>query len=179
MEVVLRVYDLIETSGVLSSVGLGAYHTSITMNNREYDFSIDGIRIKQQYFSAGESLVNADGQVLATFKEEIILGYFEANVNELNSIIRNLREIFCPNSYNLVNRNCNHFTDAFAYELVQKNIPSYVNRMAWIGSWFCQDPLINAASKEEEENVAATKKPPKERPQLTEKQKAMLNKLKK
>ncbi len=49
---------------------------------------------------------------------------------------KDLRSQFGPNSYNLITKNCNSFSNAFAWALVGRTIPPHVNRLADIGS-FC------------------------------------------
>lgn len=36
-------------------------------------------------------------------------------------------------SYDLLNRNCNHFSDALAFALTGRHAPAWINRAAWIG----------------------------------------------
>ena len=36
-------------------------------------------------------------------------------------------------SYNLLRRNCNHFTDDFCRRIIGVGIPGFVNRLAWWG----------------------------------------------
>eukprot|EP01119_Soliformovum_irregulare_P020025 TRINITY_DN6439_c0_g1_i1.p1 TRINITY_DN6439_c0_g1~~TRINITY_DN6439_c0_g1_i1.p1 ORF type:complete len:142 (-),score=24.92 TRINITY_DN6439_c0_g1_i1:197-622(-) len=43
---------------------------------------------------------------------------------------------FWGSSYDLLTKNCNHFSDAFSRKLVGKGIPNYINRLAWYGSFF-------------------------------------------
>ncbi len=44
-------------------------------------------------------------------------------------------------SYDLVRKNCNHFSAAFAEALGVQHPPYWINRLAWLGSTFpCLDP---------------------------------------
>lgn len=36
-------------------------------------------------------------------------------------------------AYDLLNKNCNHFTEVLAFALTGKHIPAWINRAAWIG----------------------------------------------
>jgi hypothetical protein len=45
-----------------------------------------------------------------------------------------LKGQFRANKYNLLEQNCNHFTEAFLMQVVGKQLPSYVNRLAKTGS---------------------------------------------
>merc|ERR1712146_379771 len=44
---------------------------------------------------------------------------------------------FGEEDYNILNKNCNHFAEALIYKLTGKNVPGYVNRLAFMGSFFC------------------------------------------
>ena len=46
-----------------------------------------------------------------------------------------LKREFAAKEYSLVSQNCNHFADALCMRLLGKRIPSFVNRLARIGSW--------------------------------------------
>ena len=56
-------------------------------------------------------------------------------VDDSDDYLDSLTHIFSPyaNEYNLISQNCNHFCQAFSRKLLNRNIPSYVNRAANIG----------------------------------------------
>jgi deubiquitinase DESI2 len=57
-------------------------------------------------------------------------------------ILDELMAKYKANTYNMLLRNCNHFSDEFTRRLYNKGIPSYINRAAWYGSFFhCLVPL--------------------------------------
>jgi hypothetical protein len=72
----------------------------------------------------------------AKFRESILLGEFDGTSRDIDSALDELRPKFAGDSYNLLLKNCNHFADAFSTRLLHKPIPDYVNRMAYIGSYF-------------------------------------------
>jgi hypothetical protein len=41
---------------------------------------------------------------------------------------------FIGNTYNLIKKNCNHFSEALCQKLLGKSIPAYVNRLAYFGA---------------------------------------------
>jgi hypothetical protein len=56
-------------------------------------------------------------------------------MQDINTIVNRLSsDLFEGSEYNLTNKNCNHFTEAFCVELIGISIPSWVNRAASIGS---------------------------------------------
>ena len=68
------------------------------------------------------------------FREAVDLGQFHGTLTEIDRIIDNLKTEFGPNDYNLILRNCNHFSDAFVNQLLNCHIPGYVNRLEICGS---------------------------------------------
>ncbi|OEL25289.1 DeSI-like protein [Dichanthelium oligosanthes] len=55
---------------------------------------------------------------------------------EFRSFIEKLAGKYHGNTYHLINKNCNHFTDDVCQNLTGKPIPSWVNRLARVG-WYC------------------------------------------
>ncbi len=49
-----------------------------------------------------------------------------------------IKEKFSGNSYHVIRKNCNTFTNCFADALLHKPIPSWVNRMANIAKAFME-----------------------------------------
>lgn len=65
-----------------------------------------------------------------------VLGDFIGSMPELRRILNGLKEEgFKEGDYDVVRNNCNHFCDEFAFALVGKRIPPWVNRAATIGTW--------------------------------------------
>ena len=46
---------------------------------------------------------------------------------------KELQSEFGPHRYNILTKNCNHFSNSLVLSLLKKSIPSYVNRLAYIG----------------------------------------------
>jgi len=65
-----------------------------------------------------------------------VLGDFIGSIQEVRRIMNGLKEQgFKEGEYDLIRNNCNHFCDEFAFALIGKRIPSWVNRAATIGTW--------------------------------------------
>ena len=97
---------------------------------------------------------------------------------------------FQPGTYDLVNKNCNHFSDAFCQVLVGTGIPGWVNRMASVGGRLGlgtksfqienpDDPSEAARAAAAAEANAKVEKERGQKKELSSKQKALLAKLKK
>lgn len=65
-----------------------------------------------------------------------VLGDFIGSMPELRRILNGLKDKgFKEGDYDIVRNNCNHFCDEFAFTLVGKRIPPWVNRAATVGTW--------------------------------------------
>jgi hypothetical protein len=67
------------------------------------------------------------------FRESILLGVTSYSYREIFSVLDNLKSKFPGNSYHLIRKNCNTFTNCFSEAILHKPIPSWVNRMANAG----------------------------------------------
>ncbi len=123
-EILLNVYDLHDSNSTLHAMGLGFYHTGVQIRDHEYSFSDIGIsrtRPRLPEFGA--------------FREQIVIGTFHRGMGEINNVISMMaRGQFAPATYNVATLNCNHFSDALCFALLEKNIPAWSNRVAGIGS---------------------------------------------
>eukprot|EP01066_Platyproteum_vivax_P011473 Platyproteum_vivax@DN5212_c0_g1_i2.p1 len=77
-----------------------------------------------------EPLSAPDGR----FRETIDMGECDLTEREVVSAIDSLRPHFQGTSYSLILKNCNHFSDALCKQLLNKSIPSRINRVSWWGS---------------------------------------------
>jgi len=68
-----------------------------------------------------------------TFKTEILQGFTLASQIEIDAIIREASEEFLGTSYNLLTKNCNHFTSYLCQKLTGRPGPGWLNRAASIG----------------------------------------------
>eukprot|EP00747_Dinoflagellata_sp_TGD_P178519 gnl/TRDRNA2_/TRDRNA2_27532_c0_seq1.p1 gnl/TRDRNA2_/TRDRNA2_27532_c0~~gnl/TRDRNA2_/TRDRNA2_27532_c0_seq1.p1 ORF type:complete len:364 (+),score=49.00 gnl/TRDRNA2_/TRDRNA2_27532_c0_seq1:102-1094(+) len=68
-----------------------------------------------------------------TFYQAVEIGPLRCNRDEALRVVTELRGRFPGNSYDLVSRNCNHFSEEMCQKLCGRSIPSWVNRLAGIG----------------------------------------------
>lgn len=64
------------------------------------------------------------------------MGVYKGTSKDLSIAIDELRRKYGGGDYNLLSRNCNNFADDLLQRLLNKELPSYINRMATIGSYF-------------------------------------------
>ena len=200
-EVILHVYRLSTPEGqwvvsLLPSIGMGAFHTSLEYQGSRYTFAAHSGIIRTSSRSEGVPTG-------ATFQESIRLGKTANQRGQVKKILTKMGDLFGPDCYHLVHRNCNHFTETLATALIlsdddrlQKKssrlstYPAWVNRLAKTSqSIVSHDPAIvpcdpwseaRSIMGITEESVKREKKLKKtraEKKQLTDEQKAVLRKI--
>ena len=127
-------YDLPQQEAnneALLGVGVGFFHSGVEIHTErgsryEYSFSNTGIqRTAPQLPGFGH------------LREQIFMGRVDGDLGHITSTVNALGQVdFRPGMYNIVHRNCNHFSDAFLITTVDKKIPDWVNRAANLASTF-------------------------------------------
>ena len=67
------------------------------------------------------------------FRRSVFLGSTEMSCPEFRSFMEHLSGKYHGDTYHLIAKNCNHFTDEVCMRLTGKPIPGWVNRLARIG----------------------------------------------
>lgn len=137
----LQVYDLSPANDYLCTLGLGAHHSGVEINGREYTFSDSGVfdstpRDESQAplrtsvnlgdVSISHTEVGAcpiKSRTGETPQQSQLVVYYCAD-----AVISRLRPDFAPGTYNVLTKNCNVFSRALVLELLGLEIPGYVNR---------------------------------------------------
>lgn len=112
-------------------MGLGFYHTGIQIGTVEYTFG---------YHPGSHT-----GVVEVTpkdnhpdYRQSIVLGTTTSTMRDITKVVDSIRDKFPGNSYHLLRKNCNTFTNCLCEAILHKPIPGFVNRMANIGKAFLQ-----------------------------------------
>ena len=95
-KVMVNVYDLSEVNEYVVPFGLGAFHSGVEINGREWTFA-GGAGIHDT------SPRDAPG---AVFREAIDMGSFEGGSGRVHDAIEALRPDFAPEQYNIMTKNC-------------------------------------------------------------------------
>ncbi|MBA0752582.1 hypothetical protein Gogos_001403 [Gossypium gossypioides] len=90
-----------------------------------HDFSISGVFEVEPKCCPGFS-----------YRCSISLGRINMSSSDFREFIENLASDYHGNTYHLISKNCNHFSDDIVYKLTGKHIPRWVNRLARLGSLF-------------------------------------------
>ena len=108
-----------------------AYHSGVELYGGEYvfgggDSSFSGVTVQRPRVPPPGS-----GWV---FYQTVDIAPCRLSRDEALRVIQDMRGEFPASSYDLMGRNCNHFADALCQRLCNQGIPSWVNRLAGIGS---------------------------------------------
>ncbi|KAK8789319.1 hypothetical protein WA588_001204, partial [Blastocystis sp. NMH] len=138
-DVYVNVYDLVDWNSYLYNIGLGLFHSGVEINGAEYSF--------------GEETGITKGipkEVMgASFRESIFMGKTFLTDDEIDRRIDTLRKSYRGDQYHMVLKNCNNFSNDLCMQLLGTPIPSYINRCAYIGSWFsCLFPSPETETEE-------------------------------
>jgi len=69
-----------------------------------------------------------------TFYQSVDVAPLQKSRGEVETILRDLKVEFSSGSYDLVSKNCNHFSEAMCQRICSKSIPSWVNAAASVGN---------------------------------------------
>ncbi|XP_042029301.1 deSI-like protein At4g17486 [Salvia splendens] len=126
----LNVYDLTPINNYLYWVGCGVFHSGIEAHGLEYGFGA------HEYPTSGVFEVEPRGCPGFLFRRAIHVGSTDMSRSEFRSFMEHLSNDYHGDTYNLISKNCNHFTDEVCQRITGKSIPGWVNRLARMGS-FC------------------------------------------
>jgi hypothetical protein len=67
------------------------------------------------------------------YRCSINLGQINISPTEFRTFIENMASEYHGDTYHLISKNCNHFTDDVSLRLIGKHVPGWVNRLAKLG----------------------------------------------
>eukprot|EP00457_Paulinella_chromatophora_P011533 gb/GEZN01011680.1/.p1 GENE.gb/GEZN01011680.1/~~gb/GEZN01011680.1/.p1 ORF type:complete len:339 (+),score=24.97 gb/GEZN01011680.1/:22-1038(+) len=150
--VVVHVYDPTEGGGV-SVPGMGVYHSGVEVYGTEYSFAGGQTQSSGVYTQRPKYIPSGSPW---KYRESIEVGRISLTKQEVKELYGQIRGEWPGNSYDLTQRNCNHFGEAFCTALGVP-FPGWVNRAARIGSSIRgitgaslpaqQDPNLERAAK--------------------------------
>ena len=116
--VFLNVYNLFGTNYCFGMCGLGIYHSTVEINNREYSFG----------GNLGLSIL-PKGSINLTLHEKILIGNCDRTDNNILYIVEKLKIKYNKYKYHYLSFNCNSFTNEFLDILFGYKIPNYIDRI--------------------------------------------------
>lgn len=130
VQLYLNVYDLTPLNNYMYWFGVGIYHSGIEAHGVEYAFGA------HDYPTSGVFEVEPKSCPGFVFRRSVSLGPVDMSPLEFRQFVEHMAGSYNGDSYHLIAKNCNHFTDDITKQLTGKSIPGWVNRLARIGS-FC------------------------------------------
>ncbi|EKJ69502.1 hypothetical protein NXS19_003447 [Fusarium pseudograminearum] len=131
-EITIHVYDLLppgRLSSVLWTVGASLLHSGVVINGKEYAYGGHDKRGLTGVYWTKPKTEPPGG----TFRCEILHGFTLATEQEIEATLRAASDEFLGTSYNLLTKNCNHFTSYLCRRLTGQSGPGWLNRAASIG----------------------------------------------
>ncbi|KAL3532374.1 hypothetical protein ACH5RR_005895 [Cinchona calisaya] len=129
-QVMLNVYDLTPINHYTVWFGFGIFHSGIEVHGMEYGFGAHDFPISGVFEVEPK---NCPGFV---YRCSVPLGRINMPPDEFRTFIESVASEYHGDTYHLISKNCNHFTDDMARRLTGKGIPGWVNRLAHLGA-FC------------------------------------------
>ncbi|XP_056864998.1 deSI-like protein At4g17486 isoform X2 [Raphanus sativus] len=128
--VYLNVYDLTPVNDYLYWFGIGIFHSGIEAHGMEYCYGA------HEYSSSGVYEVEPKNCPGFVFRRSLLLGTTPMSPSDFRSYMEKLSSKYHGDTYHLIAKNCNHFTEEVCLQLTGKPIPGWINRLARLGS-FC------------------------------------------
>ncbi|KAL5836085.1 hypothetical protein ACOSQ4_015582 [Xanthoceras sorbifolium] len=127
-QVVLNVYDLTPINNYTYWFGFGIFHSGIEVHGKEYGFGAHDFPVSGVFEVEPK---NCPGFI---YRSSIVLGRMNMPPSEFRTFIERSASEYHGDTYNLISKNCNHFTDDISWRLTGKHIPGWVNRLARLGA---------------------------------------------
>lgn len=116
-------------SAALWAFGASLLHSGVVINGKEYAYGGHDKRGTTGVYWTKPKLEPPGG----TFRCELLHGFALATQEEIDAALRSASEEFLGTSYNLLTKNCNHFTSYLCQKLTGNPGPGWLNRAASIG----------------------------------------------
>lgn len=160
--VILNVYEPTDPKTglkVQQMPGFGIYHTGLEIYGTEYAFGGSPDAPKDYSGIQPQSPRQAPPGTPWKYSQSITIGETELTQSELRSVISDIEREYKAVTYDLMQKNCNHFTADLSKRITRggKTIPAWVNRAASVGSMFKGGQGGGQGEKQSQEESPAPK----------------------
>jgi hypothetical protein len=155
-QVVLHIYD-VSTDGrvqrvneALRAVGAryGAFHAGVEVCGMEWCYGYVAV-------GTGVSSCPPKSNAFHRYRESIVMGETTFESDEVAEIVRELQKEWIGIDYDLLSRNCCHFTDALCQRLEVGSIPAWVTELATAGATLVRTVNTATSAVQDAVGVAA------------------------
>ncbi|XP_020691639.2 deSI-like protein At4g17486, partial [Dendrobium catenatum] len=125
--VILNVYDLTPLNDYLYWCSLGIFHSGIEVHGSEYGFGAHDIPTSGVFKFEPRNCPDF------VYRCSILLGFTNMPPSAFRTFLESMVSEYYGDTYHLISKNCNHFTEDICFRLTGKHIPGWINRLARIG----------------------------------------------
>eukprot|EP00897_Mesotaenium_endlicherianum_P000738 jgi/Mesen1/10665/ME000009S10453 len=125
--VYVNVYDLTSYNDYMYWCGLGIFHSGLEVHGTEYAFGA------HDYSSSGVFEVEPRNTPGFEYRTTLQMGQTDLDPVEFRAFLEKAAVDYTGDSYHLITKNCNHFTNDMCRRLVAREVPGWINRLAYLG----------------------------------------------
>mmetsp|Transcript_65287 Transcript_65287/g.156034 ORF Transcript_65287/g.156034 Transcript_65287/m.156034 type:complete len:585 (-) Transcript_65287:5-1759(-) len=129
--VTLNIYDVWGNTGAVNAVcraiGTGAFHAGVEVYGNEWSYGFNP-------GGTGVFCTPPRGCVEHQFREAVPMGHVRLSAEEVQQLIDELAQAWHGEHYDLLRRNCCHFSDTLCWRLGVGRIPDWVTNLAGVGA---------------------------------------------
>lgn len=162
--VYLNVYDLTPVNNYLYWFGIGIFHSGIecmffilpilTVHyfffKKTFELSLLNFFLAHgleycygahEYPTSGVYEVEPKNCPGFIYRRSLLLGTTTMSRSDFRSYMEKLSRKYHGDTYHLIAKNCNHFTEQVCFQLTGKPVPGWINRLARVGNNKIQKPF--------------------------------------
>ncbi|CAM8928815.1 unnamed protein product [Rhodiola kirilowii] len=127
-QVFLNIYDLTPINDYMYWFGFGIFHSGIQVHGMEYGFGA------HDFPASGVFEVEPKTCPGFIYRCSVPLGRIKMPPTEFRTFLESMAAEYHGDTYHLISKNCNHFSDDLCWRLTGRHIPGWVNRLAGLGA---------------------------------------------
>mmetsp|Transcript_13634 Transcript_13634/g.48130 ORF Transcript_13634/g.48130 Transcript_13634/m.48130 type:complete len:501 (-) Transcript_13634:263-1765(-) len=133
--VILHIYDVpsdptaLRINGMLRALGTGAFHAAVEVYGLEFSFGAN----HEGEGGTGVFTCPPKGCEGHTYRESLSMGHSAMTEDEARAMIGRMSKAWLAKDYDILRKNCCHFSDSCCEKLQVGNIPSWVRNLSGAG----------------------------------------------